>query len=200
MRVLLIEVLKGVAIYGCLSVLIVIYTVYAFGPDSGLGKFNASFAALTILTSYIFGKYIKAAHYSRLSLINTGLILLTLSLFISEDTRLNFILYNICYSTFVVLVQLITDVNMFNISNCDKISDRYRIEFFAVRELALSIGRLTGYSLLFLAGSYSPETSLKVLLIFLTFVVLFTAYLSNRLQNLTQEECGGDISSYAKAA
>ena len=190
-----IEFLKGMTLYGCLTILITLYTICQFETNLNLGIFNSAFAILTIIISYIFGRYINKEQYPALSLVNSLFIIVTAFLFAFDSSKINFILYNICYATFIQLIQLITDTNLFNISNSVKIRDTFRTEYFAVREVYLCSGRAISYSMLLFAGYYYPESSLKALLISLTFVVSMAGLLSSRMQKELNDNEESEIKS-----
>lgn len=186
-KAFIIELLKGVTIYGCLNLLITLYIITKFENNLNLGIFNSIFALITIIISYIFGKYLLSSQYRTLSIINTVFIIITVFLFAFFDNKISFILYNICYASFIQILQLITEVNMFNISNSRSIENKYRIEYFVLRELYLNTGRILGFSMLFLVGIYGTDI-LKLLLIGLTSVISIVGILSNNLQKALNQE------------
>ena len=181
-KAFLIEVFRGITFAGPLASLIVICTAFQYEDAQDFGTFNSIFAIVTICISFIFGRYIKRRQYPVLSLINSLFIILTIVLYTLYDTKINFILYNFCYASFVMLIQLITDVNLFNITNSEKISHTYRIEYMAIREIYLNIGRIIGYTLMYFAGTSADPNSYKYLMIFLTLIISAVGILSNRMQ------------------
>ena len=198
-KVFLIEVFRGMTFAGPLAVLIVICTAFQYGSYLDFGIFNSIFGFISIIIAFMFGRYIKRRQYPVLSLINSFFIMITVVLYTLYDTKINFILYNLCYASFVQLIQLITDVNLFNITNSEKIQHTYRIEYMFIREIYLNIGRITGYALMFIAGISSDPIAYKYLMIFLTFVISFVGILSNRMQR--ELALGNDkgLAAYAAA-
>ena len=80
------------------------------------------------------------------------------------------------------LLALIFDVRLFNISNCKVIKEKHFLEFWSIREMVLNIGRVTGFTLILIAGMISNNIFLYVLLILFTITILFAGLLTGKVK------------------
>ena len=79
-------------------------------------------------------------------------------------------------------MESVFDVRLFNISNCKLIKEKHLLEFWSIREVVLNIGRVTGFTLLFVAGIVGKRWLLYVLLFMYTFTILLASILTGKVK------------------
>ena len=84
------------------------------------------------------------------------------------------IIYNFCYVVFTALLTLTREIRLFNISDSYIVDKDNQVEFFAIREAILNIGRVFGYTILLLAGLFNNNLILNIVTILLTLLILAT--------------------------
>ncbi|MDR1477246.1 MAG: MFS transporter [Rickettsiales bacterium] len=180
-RVLLTEYLKGLSINGALGTVITLYVIYAFETSLNLGIFTSVFAVFSIAMHAVFGRYAKRSDFTailRPAIIFTAVVSFT---FAVHANRISFVFYNLCYVTAVQLLQSITEINLFNVSNRPDVCGRFRMEYFVMREIYLNAGRVTGFMALLAVALSGRLESLKYLLAALTSVLILVGAIADRV-------------------
>lgn len=183
------EFFNGLSLTGALPTVITLYTVYLFTTDFKLGILTAVFNGITIMVNLWFGKFCKYEKFGKIILFATLFSVSNALLFSLMPNKLTFILYNFCFATAVKLLDLMTQINMFNTSNIKFVQIKYKIEYFAGREICLNAGRIVSYLfLLCMTLSNQFECLRFVLVVFTLFLGLMGLYSLHLNRNLTAYE------------
>lgn len=177
------EYFKGLALEGVLSVVITLYIAYLFKTDFNLGSLTSLFSFATLAVNFLFGKYAKYQDFVKILIITTVLTTGASLLFVLYPGKGTFILYNLCFVTATRLLLIITGVNMFNGANVREVRRLFKTEYFAVREIILNCGRLTGTAGLLTVAFFHNFELLRYFLLALTVcggVMGFCTVLINR--------------------
>lgn len=180
-KIYMIEYLKGMTISGTLPVIITLYVIYVFKTNLNLGILTSVFTLCAVLMNFSFGKFASRKSFPKLLIICGTFAIISSLIFIFFTTKTSFIFYNFCYVTAVQLLLMITDINLFNVSNTSSIRKSHKIEYFALRETFLNIGRITGFTLLLFVGVIGNLENIKYLMALLTIFIALTGYLSIKL-------------------
>lgn len=176
-----IEIMRGFSTSGALGTVITMYTVYMFKTDMNLGIFTTIFSCFSIVTSYLFGRFCKKKMFSKILFSAALASLLSLVLFICNTVEWTFLIYNFVYVTAISLMEQITEINMYNLSNSKCVTKDHKTEYFVFRESALGIGRLTAFLILIYVGVFGGYEYLRYYLAVLTIAILLVGFWSIRI-------------------
>lgn len=180
------EFCRGATVDGALGTLITIYAAYLFKTDLNLGILGSCFYVVSIVLSFLFGRICKSHHFVKILLLSGAMSILSVLMFIIVPDMASFIFYNFCFTVAVAFVRIIEDINIIKISYLPKIAPR-RVEYFAMRELILCLGRFFGYGMMILVGIFGSFLLLKYLLLgltlFLCIMCISCAHMSQNISN-----------------
>ena len=165
-----------------LDILMVVLIVGALKSDFGLGLLTSFASVLVIFIQYLYTKKFNKKHDKTLVFVSTLVPLTTLTLMLLWKNEITLILYYFSYMVIINLLALIYDVRLFNISNCKLIKENHFLEFWSIREMVLNIGRVSGFSLVLIAGIINNRILSYILLIIFTMTILFAGLFAGRVK------------------
>lgn len=178
-----IEFLKGFNLAdGVLTVIVTVLIFNAFQTDMNLGLISSIASVITILLSYLYSKFFKKKKdlwVIILCSIIPVLCLFLLLLFMSDTTL---ILYYMGYNVLTTILTMIIDIRLFNISNMKFVKKENEMEFWAIREGFLNIGRILGYLILLFMMMWNKDQYLNYYLVFLTLTILVMGYFTTKVK------------------
>ena len=180
------EFCRGATVDGALGTLITIYAAYLFKTDLNLGILGSCFYVVSIVLSFLFGRICKSHHFVKILLLSGVMSILSVLMFIIMPDMASFIFYNFCFTVAVAFVRIIEDINIIKISYLPKIAPR-RVEYFAMRELILCLGRFFGYGIMILVGVFGSLLLLKYLLLGLTLFLCIMCISCARMSHVISE-------------
>ena len=181
------EFLKGFTIAGALSTIMMMYTVYLFKTDLNLGIFSTIFAVCSILVYYFFGKFATKKMFPKLIFISSFISVASLITFLFFINDITFVIYNFFYVIGINLINLISEIDEFNVSHAKNVNNGHKTEYFLYREGLLNLGRIVSFSFLLMIGVLGDVQWLKYYL-FILMVVM--TVLSNRLIKINSKVTG----------
>ena len=182
------EFCRGATVDGALGTLITIYAAYLFKTDLNLGILGSCFYVVSIVLSFLFGRICKSHHFVKILLLSGAMSILSVLMFIIVPDMASFIFYNFCFTVAVAFVRIIEDINIIKISYLPKIAPR-RVEYFAMRELILCLGRFFGYGIMILVGIFGSFLLLKYLLLGLTLFLCIMCISCARMSRNISTKC-----------
>ena len=169
----LVEYLIGMSISdGALEAVMTILIFNAFKTDMNLGIVSSIATMLSMISVYIYGKVYKNRDDSKIIKISSIIPVLSLLLLLLRTNNVTVIIYNFCYVIFVGILSLTKDIRLFNLSDSYIIDKESQVEFLAIREGILNFGRITGYTLLLIAGITGSTYAFNIVMIILTISIL----------------------------
>lgn len=174
------EMIKGF-VSNTLEILIVLYVVYLFKSNFNLGVFTSVFAVSTVVSNMMLGKYCKFKNLSRLLFVCSLLTVVSIIYFVFDTDKLSFIVYNFIFASAWQVINTITEINMYKVSQNRLVASDYRDEYLALREFFLCFGRILGFGLLLLIASLQNFEIIKYLILFYGTFLILIGYLSIRL-------------------
>ena len=97
-------------------------------------------------------------------------------LFSFNISRFTVVFYNVVFGILGTgILTFVYGIRLFNWAK-GKVGNNGKTEYWSMREIALNIGRVTGYYLLLIVSIFGIDC-LKYLLVFLSFIVLAFCYL-----------------------
>ncbi len=174
------EVLRGLGI-GMLITIIPMYTVYIFHTNLNLGIFTTIFGGCAILTSCMLGRIKNYSFFAKLLPASIATITVAIALFVNKPSATTFLLYNFVYATAMLVLEHISNVNIFNLSQSRFIQERYHTEYFVFRDAALFIGRWIGFVGLMYIGVFGGYDWLRWYLVVITGAILLCGAIAIQL-------------------
>lgn len=182
-NMLLVDFFKGMNLSdSALDILMVVLIVGAFNSDFSLGLFTSLSSVLVIVMQYLYTKVFNKKHDKILVFISSLIPLIALVIMLLFNNDITLIIYYFSYMIMINLLALIFDVRLFNISNCKLVKEKHFLEFWAIRELVLNVGRITGFTLVLIAGVLNWNWLLYVLLFIFTLTIMFAGILTGKVK------------------
>lgn len=168
---------------GALDVVITILIFNAFKTDLNLGILSSLSSILVIVMQYIYVKKFKNKHDKLIIGICSVIPTLSLILLLFFINNITLTLYYFCYTTFINILTLILNVQLFNISNSKNIKEDNLMEFWSIREVILNLGRITSYILLLVVAIINHDEYLYYLLLLFTLSIGLMSYFFAKINN-----------------
>ena len=165
-----IAICDGIVNY-LLETLITILIVMTFKTTLSLGILTTIFSICSMLSVYIFQYKLKSnkkiLKFSCIAMVISVLLLLL------DINKISIIIYNICNSVFLVLLLNTAETKSYDIINEDKkVINDYIVEHQITWQIVLNISRIVGYVVLFIASLFNNMIVFKILLFFVTLVII----------------------------
>lgn len=172
-KLALVEVFVGMNVSdGALEVLMTVLIFNSFKTNMNLGIITSITTALSILFLHTYGKIYKNRDDKNMIMISSILPVLSVLILLIWRNNITIIIYNICYVIFTSILTLTREIRLYNMSDSYLVDKNNQSEFFALREILLNFGRVTGYSLLLLAGISGNQLVLNIVMVLLTLSIL----------------------------
>ena len=157
---------------GALETVMVILILNSFKTNINLGIITSIATLLSILVVKIYGLIYNKRDDKKVIIISSIIPVISLIIFLILKTNTTVIIYKFSYVIFAEILSLVRKIKIFNLSNSKIVNKSNQCEFNAIREVTLNVGRVTGYSLLLLAGLTQSAVVLNIVTIILTLSLL----------------------------
>lgn len=157
---------------GALEILMTILIFNSFKTDMNLGIISSITTVLTIIFVNIYGKRYKNKNDNKVIIFSSILPVISLLLLLIWRSNITLILYNFCYVIFTAILTLTREIRLFNLADSSIVDRENQCEFFSGRECILNLGRITGYTMLLIAGIIGNQIILNIVMILLTLSIL----------------------------
>lgn len=157
---------------GTLETVMVILILNSFKTNINLGIITSIATLLSILVVKIYGLIYNKRDDKKVIIISSIIPVISLIIFLILKTNTTVIIYKFSYVIFAEILSLVRKIKIFNLSNSKIVNKSNQCEFNAIREVTLNIGRVTGYTLLLLAGLTQSAVVLNIVTIILTLSLL----------------------------
>ncbi len=134
---------------GVMGLILTLSKINNFKTNLNLGYVDSVCAILSLIVCTLFAWKIKKNNYKVLLAISGVGSLVSMFLFAFFQTKIVLIIYLIVRYSMIVLINLISDVVIVNLSNCSILKKTYKPEFYLTRDIIFSVSRCLGYSILF---------------------------------------------------
>lgn len=187
-NMLKVDFFKGMNVSeGALEILITVLIFNAFKTNLNLGIFSSLSSIFIILMQFVYIKIFKGKKDKLVLVISSLIPTLCLIILLFLKNNFTITLYYFCYNTFVNVLGLILEVRLFNISNSKIIKENNQMEFWAIREVILNLGRILGYLLILLVVVFLSEKYLNYLMLIFTLSIIVMTYYGNKVGNYEDE-------------
>lgn len=157
---------------GALETVMVILILNSFKTNINLGIITSIATLLSILVVKIYGLIYNKRDDKKVIIISSIIPVISLIIFLILKTNTTVIIYKFSYVIFAEILSLVRKIKIFNLSNSKIVNKSNQYEFNAIREVTLNVGRVTGYTLLLLAGLTQSAVVLNIVTIILTLSLL----------------------------
>lgn len=157
---------------GALETVMVILILNSFKTNINLGIITSIATLLSILVVKIYGLIYNKRDDKKVIMISSIIPVISLIIFLVLKTNTTVIIYKFSYVIFAEILSLVRKIKIFNLSNSKIVNKSNQCEFNAIREVTLNVGRVTGYTLLLLAGLTQSAVVLNIVTIILTLFLL----------------------------
>ena len=157
---------------GALETVMVILILNSFKTNINLGIITSITTLLSILVVKIYGLIYNKRDDKKVIIISSIIPVISLIIFLILKTNTTVIIYKFSYVIFAEILSLVRKIKIFNLSNSKIVNKSNQCEFNAIREVTLNVGRVTGYTLLLLAGLTQSAVVLNIVTIILTLSLL----------------------------
>lgn len=157
---------------GALEAVMVILILNSFKTNINLGIITSIATLLSILVVKIYGLIYNKRDDKKVIIISSIIPVISLIIFLILKTNTTVIIYKFSYVIFAEILSLVRKIKIFNLSNSKIVNKSNQCEFNAIREVTLNVGRVTGYTLLLLAGLTQSAVVLNIITIILTLSLL----------------------------
>ena len=157
---------------GALETVMVILILNSFKTNINLGIITSIATLLSILVVKIYGLIYNKRDDKKIIIISSIIPVISLIIFLILKTNTTVIIYKFSYVIFTEILSLVRKIKIFNLSNSKIVNKSNQCEFNAIREVTLNVGRVTGYTLLLLAGLTQSAVVLNIVTIILTLSLL----------------------------
>lgn len=157
---------------GTLETVMVILILNSFKTNINLGIITSIATLLSLLVVKIYGLIYNKRDDKKVIIISSIIPVISLIIFLILKTNTTVIIYKFSYVIFAEILSLVRKIKIFNLSNSKIVNKSNQCEFNAIREVTLNIGRVTGYTLLLLAGLTQSAVVLNIVTIILTLSLL----------------------------
>lgn len=157
---------------GALETVMVILILNSFKTNINLGIITSIATLLSILVVKIYGLIYNKRDDKKVIMISSIIPVISLIIFLVLKTNTTIIIYKFSYVIFAEILSLVRKIKIFNLSNSKIVNKSNQCEFNAIREVTLNVGRVTGYTLLLLAGLTQSAIVLNIVTIILTLSLL----------------------------
>lgn len=157
---------------GALETVMVILILNSFKTNINLGIITSIATLLSILVVKIYGLIYNKIDDKKVIIISSIIPVISLIIFLILKTNTTVIIYKFSYVIFAEILSLVRKIKIFNLSNSKIVNKSNQCEFNAIREVTLNVGRVTGYTLLLLAGLTQSAVVLNIVTIILTLSLL----------------------------
>lgn len=157
---------------GALETVMVILILNFFKTNINLGIITSIATLLSILVVKIYGLIYNKRDDKKVIIISSIIPVISLIIFLILKTNTTVIIYKFSYVIFAEILSLVRKIKIFNLSNSKIVNKSNQCEFNAIREVTLNVGRVTGYTLLLLAGLTQSTVVLNIVTIILTLSLL----------------------------
>lgn len=153
-RTTILEFLSGLSISdGALGIATTIVIIEVFHSSLNLGLITSVATMASIIATAIYG-HIFSMKFNRTITIAIGFIpILAVLVLLIQHSETTIIIYTLLYTVAANLLGTARSILVYEASNIPQIKPEFQTEFMAIREVALDLGRVCGYSLLLLSAN-----------------------------------------------
>ncbi len=168
---------------GVMDTIITLSKINNFKTNLNLGIVDSICALLSLLVCILFTVKIKEKHFKKVLLVSSFCSFICMILFSIYKEPWVLIIYLFVRFTFILIISLIADYWVVNLSNSKELKETYKSEFYLMNDALLAISRCIGYlSLLLICLTLGME-NINYLMLLPAFAILLEGLLLSKLNS-----------------
>lgn len=176
------NIFTGLSVSGsALKMLIMVLIIEFYKTDFNLGVITSIAALISIVLVDLYGRIFRKRNDKIVVFVSCILLIFSLISFIYFRASILLIILYVFYLITSSLLRLMRGVRAYNLSD-RKILDGLSSEYWSFLELFLNLGRILGYSMLFIASIFGGEPGLIIILIILTVCIPISGFLTCKVK------------------
>ncbi|HCC07887.1 MAG TPA: hypothetical protein DEP72_06995 [Clostridiales bacterium] len=161
----------GVATGGVLMQVVTMLIYIVYKSEFGLGVYSSVLALIIAIITFLMGQYVKDDKFEKILKILCILTVVVMLGLVYKVNDITLILYSVITGISFSIINIIGNANLVKLIRKDNVKE-YTLEHIMLRETAIGVGRIVGYTVLYNIGSLSNNiNSLKMMLLFLTICI-----------------------------
>lgn len=184
---LLLPILSGLTYSsGVMGLIITLYNINVFKTNLNLGFVDSITSALSLLICILYSSKIKFKHFKFISIFSGIVSLISLLLFSIIPSVGTLIFYLLVRYSFILIISLISENVVVNLTNCKEIKNELKPEYFLARDVLFSISRSIGYIIILLVVLFMGMEYINYILILAGVSLFIEAILVGNLSKLKE--------------
>lgn len=180
------EFLRGLAYE--LETVGILYIVYIFHTDMNLGAWTTFFALITAITTWLFGRFCSKRDFAWVIGLCSILMIGAIIYLMFVVNRFSTLSYVGTLSLGIAMMDQVLSVNVLNLAKTKFVTQRYRAEYLAARQVVSFIGRWGGIIALLYIGVFGGYELLPYLIIILALARIFGAIIFVQIGKYTNDK------------
>jgi YQGE family putative transporter len=180
------EFLRGLAYE--LETVGVLYIVYVFHTDMNLGAWTTVFALLTAGATWLFGRFCSKRDFKWVIGLCSILMMGAIICLMSDVNRFSTLAYAGTVALGIAMMDQILSVNVLNLAKTKFVTQKYRTEYLAARQIVSFVGRWGGIIALMYIGVFGGYGMLPYLLVLLALARIIAAFMFAQLGKYTEND------------
>jgi len=131
-----------------MGLIVTLYNINVFKTNLNLGFIDSITAALSLLICILYSLKINPKHFKTISIFSGIISLLSLVVFSIMPSLGSLVFYLLIRYSFILIISLISENVVVNLTNCKEIKNDFKTEYFCMRGILFSVSRAFGYVLL----------------------------------------------------
>jgi len=133
---------------GVMGTIITLSKIYNFKTNLNLGFVDSICAGVSLIACILFAVMIKKNSFNKVMIISGIISFIVLLMFAFFPNKTNLIIYLLVRYSLITSISLISSVVITNTSNCNELNEKYKPEFYCIRDIFYSMSRCFGYIIL----------------------------------------------------
>ena len=142
------QFLSGINRNGVMSLLISVLIFQSVGNELSFGGWTSLFSVSGIVAMFLFGRFYKNRYRAVVQITAGAVIIIGCLPLLFEANIVNVAIFNIIFYTLARTMEKVVHLDLVNYSKTEKYHSRYLVEYYSIREVFLSAGRILGYGTL----------------------------------------------------
>lgn len=180
------EFLRGLAYE--LETVGILYIVYVFHTDMNLGAWTTVFALVTAGATWAFGRFCSKRDFTWVIGVCSALLTGAIICLMFDVNRFTTLAYSGTLTLGIAMMDQVLSVNVLNLAKTKFVTQTYRAEYLAARQVISFVGRWGGIIALLYVGVFGGYDILPYLIILLVAARVSAAFIYAQIGNYTNTD------------
>ncbi len=166
----------------------ILYIVYIFHTDMNLGAWTTVFALVTAAATWAFGRFCSKRDFTWVIGLCSTLLIGAIICLMFDVNRFSTLAYSGTLALGIAMMDQVASVNVLNLAKTKLVTQTYRAEYLAARQVVSFIGRWGGIIALLYVGVFGGYDILPYLIIIFAISRIGAAFIYTKIGNYTGGE------------